>query len=333
MFGTSTRSEPHELTVQSLVHTKWNNFEHDVQEKIGHLERAYLVWRRRLLLAIGSFVGWTVMVFVLSLPNTWWVTVPSLVAGVWGVYALYRYNNANQQFAVALDPLVYAKVFSILGLRGHHTEAGTEEVIRPLLNQSELITEPRNTLLFDDVVETQFADRPLTIAELDAKHVTGSGKNRTVKHIFHGVFVIYTLPQRVEGKTFVSTEGDKRGFGHQNFWSQLFSATAPRTTLLEWNEFENNLHVATTNETEARYILTPDSMSALYDWWVDRPGHIRLSFIADRLYILFPDRQTQLTTVANSLSRDDLQTYLASVVRPLWHTMELLQRVNERFRS
>ncbi len=169
------------------------------------------------------------------------------------------------------------------------------------------------------------------LAELNLKHVTGSGKDRRVKKIFHGYFVSFPIGKVLQGKTFVSTEGDTRGFGHTSFWSG-FTAGEVKKTSLEWNEFEDLLHVATSNPTEARYILTPNFMIDLHDWWKEKKQNIRFSFLENRVYILFPDTKIQLGKTLETLGEHEVGEYLQSIAVPLLHVLHVIEDVEHHLR-
>lgn len=155
------------------------------------------------------------------------------------------------EFNKELNELVFAEVFSMFTLSGSEITPSTKEQVveneskytwkdylakkqffnkqgkfvvkeheqtLKLLNDSELVTEPRNQILIDNMFQVSIQKRPLFISELNIKHVTGGVKNRREKQIFYGYFASFELPYTLKGKTFVSTENDKSGFGHTSFW-------------------------------------------------------------------------------------------------------------------
>ena len=172
------------------------------------------------------------------------------------------------------------------------------------------------------------------MTELRVRHVFGVGKSRRDKEVFHGLFAVHDLPRHLEGKTFITTENDKWGFGGL-FWGHRLVGThkAPRETRLEWNDFDNKLHVATTNEIEARSILTPDFMGELYDWWKERGGNIRVSFLDNRLYVLLPDRNVRIGVSTIGFSEEHLKHYMLTVMRPVWHLKQLMNHAEARLRT
>lgn len=241
---------------------------------------------------------------------------------------LFGLTNFQHTFKeVATEPSIWGPVWA------YFARATTEykQTVQKQLVASELITEAYNRLTIDDVWQVDLQGTPLEFAEVSVKNVTGSGKSRRVKEIFHGYFVAHTLPTTLKGKTFVSTDGDRSGFGHQSFWSRRQPKAVEQTTL-EWNEFENLLHVATNDPTEARYILTPDVMQDVYDWWVERPENIRISFIADKMYLLFPDKDMRLHTSVAKLTEAELAEYLLLLARPWLHILHITEDIRKRFR-
>ncbi len=195
-----------------------------------------------------------------------------------------------------------------------------------LLSESELITEPHNTNTVGDLTTATYGDSQISFAELYIRHETGSGKNRSVRNIFKGYLVAYDLDRTLTGKTFISTEGDTSGWGHKSFWGSLKDGGV-KETQLEWPEFENLLHVATTDGAEARYVLTTDFMQDLHEWWKKEKGNIRLSFIGKRMYILFPDNQVQLSGTIGKIEEKQVLEYSYAVARPLLHVMHLVEDV------
>jgi len=195
-----------------------------------------------------------------------------------------------------------------------------------LLDYSELITEQRNHIQVGDMVTFTVNTKSIFVAEIDAKHVTGSGKHQRTTKVFHGYFVSCELPIKRTGKTFVSTDGDRDGFGHRTFWNTRVTANSGLSEVtLEWNDFENLLHVAAASQIEAREILTPDFMHSLYLWWNTNHGNIRLSFIDSRLYILFPSATVKLNASVRTITSEAVRTELLAITKPLIPVLQLIE--------
>ena len=337
--------------ISFLINEQWNGFDHFVHEKVGHLKNNYLLWRRRALFAqVTLLFGGVIIVTgggfpmveligrVFAFPSL--IVVRIFIIGLFtvgiSVWVLLCWVKVNREFNLVFNPIVFDKAFEMLGFNGRHQsqEPVSQRETIALLDHSELITENRNIYMVDDMVVSEYQGRPLCMYELSVKYVTGTGKNRRTKAVFHGILVTHDLPKTLTGKTFISTEADKKGFGKLSWWRHWFKKKEfPQETFLEWNDFENKLHVATTNASEARYILTPDFMENLYDWWTIRKGKIRISFIGNKLYVLYPDKRVKIGSSTASLEVVDLKKYVLEVTRPLWHVKKLMECTEVRFRG
>ena len=342
-----------EVELMKIITAQGPEMLRQLKGELGPLETEYIKARKRsskgVLFLVGGFI-------IASLPS-----IIAVIVGFLLVYFGLKYIiislSVISQFNRKVDSILFAKVFALLGVTGtifdrpaavnpgtlytgfNRASLGNflnafkvkkgpavEEVLT-WLDNSELITEAHNQDQVDTGMKLQVGDILITLVELDVENVTGGGKNRNTKQIFHGYFASLELKRELAGKTFISTEGDRSGFGQITFWTKN-SAGVPRETILEWNEFENMLHVATTDETEARYILTPNFMHDLYEWWKEQKTNIRIAFIKNRMYILFPDDKIRLGHgITGDLSEESLVEYIYTIARPLWHVIRLVKKV------
>lgn len=95
------------------------------------------------------------------------------------------------------------------------------------------------------------------IAEQNLTLVTGHGKNRTTTTIFDGLMIVLTLPQPFKGHTLVLT--NKGAIGNK-----LDDRKKPGSRVdLVYSSFEDLFEVYSTDQIEAREVLTPDMMQNL----------------------------------------------------------------------
>ncbi len=271
-------------------------------------------------------------------------------------------SDVVRQFHAKVDTILFGGIFNLLGVTGElieHTvvvdkkpidgtggkiaelidilrahfrslrESPESEQVLSSLTTSELITEPFNTTHIDNVFAVDVAEKRLMVSELHLQHITGSGRSRSVKQIFKGYFVALPLKKAVSGKTFISTEGDTLGFAHQTYWSSLLQKEGKvKETKFEWNDFEELLYVATDNNREAREILTPEFMTDLYDWWKNHGKlNIRISFVGNLMYMLFPDSQIRFEKTVSKVEPKELKEYMLTIARPLLHVLHLVEDV------
>jgi hypothetical protein len=145
--------------------------------------------------------------------------------------------------------------------------------------------------------------------------------------LFKGVFVVTTLPQSYPAKIFISTDNDRVGFAHQTFWKNLFARGQVQETNLEWNDFDNHLHVATNNPIIVRELLTPTFMQDLYTWWQEHKLNMRISIHGDKFYMLLPGTTIKIGTSTTSTDPGKIIRYAWSLVQPVWRTLVLLEDI------
>lgn len=294
----------------------------------------------------------SIVVFVVSL----------MLCSYFGFKFIMSGSEVIRQFHAKVDTILFGAIFNLFGVKGElieHTvvvdkkpvdgtggkiaeltdvlrahfrslrESPESEQVLASLTTSELITEPFNTTHIDNVFAVDVAEKRLMVSELHLEHITGSGRSRNVKQVFKGYFVALPLKKALSGKTFISTEGDTHGFAHLTYWATLLETdTKVKETKFEWNDFEELIHVATDNNREAREILTPEFMADLYDWWKNHGKlNIRIAFVGNLMYMLFPDGQIRFEKTVSSVEPQELKEYMLTIARPLLHVLHLVEDV------
>ena len=336
-----------------------SNITSEIREELGSLEEEYLTarkeqrWGKFLLLTafIGPFI---IMLLLGERELTAFLIIILIPLSLWyGLKLFFRNFRIISKYNLSVDKIIFARVFLFMGIVGEEVadEVFNSTATRPVnekfiigknylnipgsnsyyvsiadLDNSELITKPHNTNLVGNVFEIKYRDSKARIAELEITNVTRGNKHTHIEHIFQGYFVSFDLKRELAGKTFVSADSDKRGFGDLSAFGSNKPGQA-KETILEWNEFENLLHVATTDEVEARCILTPNFMHDLYDWWHGRQSNIRLSFIKNRLYILYPDSKIRLNKSVEKITEEAVAEYLYTIAWPLQNVLKLIDDV------
>ncbi len=95
------------------------------------------------------------------------------------------------------------------------------------------------------------------LTEIDLKHVTGHGKNRHTEFVFDGLMVVMSFPMPFKGRTLVLKDKGKVGN-----WLKDKGTDLERVNL-NIKQFEDKFEVYSTDQIEARAILTPDLMENL----------------------------------------------------------------------
>ncbi len=169
----------------------------------------------------------------------------------------------------------------------------------------------------DDHIETTHNNYSLTITELQIKNF--------VSQTFKGIFIEIKLPHTLQGETFIETRSSLKKSStlsrHVPINKGVF--TTERASF-EWAEFNKDLYVRTSDQVEARHVLTPDFMFTLHEWWNLDHKKIRSSFIKDKLCLLIPIDKATIGMDGNHKELIDQYPKIESLMLSIWYTRELL---------
>ena len=135
----------------------------------------------------------------------------------------------------------------------------------------------------EDHVSGTYRGVALELMEAHLTKKTGSGKSRRTVTVFNGMFVRLSMNKAFSGKTLV-----KRDAGAVlNWMADRFDAL--ERVRLEDPRFEDRFEVYSSDQIEARYLLTPAFMERLLSVAETfRSGTLQCSFYDDRLLVMIP---------------------------------------------
>jgi heme/copper-type cytochrome/quinol oxidase subunit 4 len=117
--------------------------------------------------------------------------------------------------------------------------------------------------------------------EYETKDSEGKKVKQTDTH-FNGLFFLIDFNKHIQGETFVLPDRAERLWG--KFGQNLQKSSKGDLVKLENPEFEKYFAVFSTNQTEARYILTPTMMEGMVNIRKKIGKNFQFSFIGERLY-------------------------------------------------
>lgn len=107
---------------------------------------------------------------------------------------------------------------------------------------------------FEDMIAGTRADAGFTLVECKLTQTQGSGKNRRTVTKFQGLLLNIEYPERFLGRTLIARDG---------WWKRGKGASGLQEVQLVSRELEDAFTVYSTDQVEARTLLTPDRMERL----------------------------------------------------------------------
>lgn len=138
-------------------------------------------------------------------------------------------------------------------------------------------------LVFGKIDKTEFQCSEL---HTQYKSVTTDSKGNTREHwhtIFRGLFFHAEFNKHLNGRTYVSPDVAERLLGRLGTKLQKISGKA-KLVKLENPEFEKLFVVHSSDQIEARYVLTPKIMEAIVKIYKRYGSQMHLSFIGSKVY-------------------------------------------------
>tara|TARA_B100001750_G_C15437507_1_gene561735 strand:- start:191 stop:1162 length:972 start_codon:yes stop_codon:yes gene_type:complete len=145
----------------------------------------------------------------------------------------------------------------------------------------------------DDYVEGMIDKTKVKFSEIHAEYKTQTtdSKGRTQTHwhtIFKGLLFSVDFNKDFNVKTYVLTDTAEKMFGFLGTKLQSMNKSRGELVKLENPEFEEAFAVYSSDQIEARYILSSSFMERILNFKKYTKKNIQLSFISSRMYIAVP---------------------------------------------
>lgn len=265
--------------------------------------------------------GGLTLLLVLVLQNVW----AYLPIGIALVVILVAYGNRAQAWRRAFKSQVMARL--VKAINTHLNYFADQYITQQEYHQSMLFHNAPDPDRYrgEDLIEGRMEQTEIRLSELHSeyKQVTYDSKGRRQEHwhtIFRGLFIIADFHKDFQGITLVFPDIEQQIFGRFGQWLQSLSAKMGNQpgelVKLEDPEFERMFKVYSTDQIEARYILTPSLMARIVDFAKKTRASIRLSFVNSKLFLAIPtwhnyfDPPSLFAPAYTLGKRETLQQYL-----------------------
>jgi hypothetical protein len=180
--------------------------------------------------------------------------------------------------------------------------------------KSRIITSDFNRYKGNDYISGKIISTDVELSELHVQKEVKTKNGSSTHTIFKGVFFVADFHKKFQGETYVLTDTLEKTFGSLGTWFQKNNFGRPDLVKLENVDFEKNFAVYSTDQIEARYILTPGMMEAILNL-KKLSNKVQLSFIDEKVYIKLPLKKDMLesSVFKTVLDKQEMQsnyTYL-----------------------
>jgi len=234
------------------------------------------------ILVILSFAG----IFYASSNNAQGFAIGAFISLIAGIIMLVIFNNKRKNYVSWFKENIVHSIIKFIDPELHYNPA--RYVHENDYENSGLYLEHADRYRGDDYVEGRRDKTFFCFSELHTEKEVTSGKSTHWETVFKGLFFIGDFNKNFQGRTFIYSENNPQ----LGFFSKFFTSFARdlEKVKLESIEFENKFIVYSSDQVEARYILTPSFMERLVklqDLMGDRTSY---SFVDTNVYVAVPIR-------------------------------------------
>ncbi|MCG9737070.1 DUF3137 domain-containing protein [Shewanella insulae] len=308
------RAEPEELVQFKAYYEE--HIEPLTRKFENHRVASLKALRGRLYTSLGILLGLALLILVFSLSGYLdipWVffIVLCLPFGWWSYRPLKRYKRDVKQE-------VFPKIFRYFGpdfiFSTSHNMSLTQ------LKRSKLLPGYDNAK-FDDYVQGTYKGVEIAINELCLTKQVKREKSTETETVFRGVMVQLSSHKRFKGHTVVV----KNRGGLVNFLSSSFKRL--NRVKLEDPRFEKQFDVFSSDQIEARYLLTLGFMERLQSLANLFSGKIQCAFYEDKLLIMLQsgDNRFELGSIFNGATFEYEFSQINREMKQLFAMIEVLK--------
>lgn len=232
-------------------------------------------------------LGTAVILFIISAASHNKVSVViAFVLLLAAFVLLIIFGNKKKSFAAGFKESVVRKIIRFIDPSLQYSP-GLKISKADYLNSGLFVEQP-DRYSGDDFIEGTHEKTFFCFSELHTERKVSSGKSTHWETIFRGLFFIADFNKNFCGRTYVWSERNPQ----INFLTKLFSSFAwnLEKVKLESVDFEKRFIVYSSDQVEARYILTPSFMERIVRLQQMMGEGTSLSFVNTNIHVAVPIR-------------------------------------------
>ena len=266
-------------------------YENNLQKKLIGLEEARKNVKNSSILTIFLIVVPILAFILVAQEDESSLLVPpvmffSVALFITGLVFLFKTNKKRKQYRIRYKNEVVSEIVNAIDPDWNY--AADNRISEGEYNSSDLFRRRYDRYKGDDLISGTIEKTDFRCSELHTEYreVTtdskGNRKERWVT-IFKGLFFHADFNKNIQAKTYIEPDTSEKLLG--KLGQKLQFSTKGKLVKLENPEFEKLFAVFSTDQTEARYILTPAIMEALVNIYKLYGRKMHLSFIGARVYL------------------------------------------------
>jgi hypothetical protein len=296
----------------------------ELQPILGQLEQKRLQVRNRALVSLALIVPLAALLGALL--AYWFGIFGLIIALIAGIFGWFVYNRkAQQRYREFFKTEIIARLARLIdpNLTYHYGSGISIDEFR----HSGLFRTQIDRYQAEDFFSGQVGATAFRFSEVHAEYktTTTDSKGNTQTHwhtIFQGIFFISDFNKHFQGRTYVLPDIAERTLGIigqvLQEWGSRMDASKGELIKLEDPEFEQFFAVRSTDQVEARYILSTSLMQRLTEFRRQLNTNLSIAFIDSSIFIAISTSKNHfeppsLWRGSATLLKEDVEAYFKDV--------------------
>lgn len=259
----------------AIVTPEISALENQKNEDLKKIKKYFFVLISALLV---SFIAMSFLNIPVYFQFFQYVIFGLIIYGIFKIYKLFSF--LKESYKNDFKDIVMPVIFEALGLSIEYRKnyfIPQEEFIK-----SEIFPLTPSYYFGEDYIKGKIDKTTFELSDLTVKRKVSNDKTELV---FKGWFIIADFNKNFKGKTFLIPEAMGMRSGFLAKAVMKFNPVKYELAKLEDPEFEKRFAVYTTDQVEARYILSPGLMKEITELSSTYSRDIRISFIESKIFI------------------------------------------------
>ncbi|WNO08297.1 DUF3137 domain-containing protein [Teredinibacter sp. KSP-S5-2] len=232
----------------------------------------------RLKVTLAVLVGVTTLVHTLQEEGNWPIAIIFSLIFTYGVMNPWVVRPLKE-YKTSIKDQVFPKILSFLGEFEYRSSCS--DTVMQWSNTG--LIPSYNREINEDAIYGLYKGVMLNLFESHLKNERGSGKDRREVTVFKGIVIDIDMNKPFQGKTILRKDRGKV----RNWLKRTFDRMD--RVVLEDPKFESIFEVYSTDQIEARYLLTPAFMERINSLVERMEGEgIQCCFLSEKLFMMIP---------------------------------------------
>jgi hypothetical protein len=203
---------------------------------------------------------------------------------VWGIVALILGSNGIKKYKRTFKDLVITPLIKAIDPQLSYAKEAC--ISRDKYMASKIFLTHPDIYRGEDYIWGMVDKTMIEFSELHTQYKTHDSKGRTQYHtIFKGLFLIADFNKDFKGRTVVMPDYGEKTFGFIAKFFQKMNLMRDQLVYMEDPVFEKEFKVYSSDQIEARYILSPDMLSRIVQLKRNLGRNIHISFVSSKIFI------------------------------------------------